>query len=985
MEEFSLSSWLAEGGSSKLRTFSLNKSYSRISWVYTCVSEIARSIAGVPLLFKRGDELIEDKADPLLVLFNRPDPPLIPSFRELLLQTFVLLGIDGILFWVFKREKGVWTTVSIRKRSQMKPVMKEGSETELLGWVEIDKYKRPKATYGYKEVLPIRYYNPYDQLGGLAPLTAARLGIEQEFNMAAWNASFFANGLRNPIGLQFKRSLQPKQKKELKKNIRDYYSGIEGGQGVFLLEGDGEFADLHLSAAKDLDFVEGKQLTREEICAVYGVPPAVVGIFRYANYANCNVQRKLLWENCLLPKMMSLGDLIQVNVLDEEFIGVDGEWDLRSIKPLQKEFKSVAVAAKMYFDMGYTRAETAYILDVPELDPPKPEGEEPEEEPPPEEDQPTRPSIFLSAEQQAQLGLDVIQIKAPSEVLEEYGHAYGQVLTAFENRWLNYLEKYFTELGSALYRKAVRKQPVMLNPMAWEEPWEGMAEILIGDTCEFAARVTIAELNTRGYLEELVRVLQGALTKAGAAHLEAIDLASYFRASELEAFQTAITQYAAKTVGVSQEIISALNRRATQELLTGMTPNELRRAVKTIVAETYRGRSLTIARTISGGAYNSARFDSFQILEVQKHKWINAGDFNVRMSHVQEASSAPVIVGESFPVTGCRYPLDPNGKAKEVINCRCTTFPVKHKAPRRVRPARVPEVQATRPVVEAGRSQVMKNFFSKLKLENKKHLVKPNTRAFSRAQTSKLESMADEFLDKDSFKAIRYSEKELDDLVTKYGKKIGFTELTGVSEKGKKELRKILLAAVDKRIIEDPNLLRSVRIKPSSALTGGQYCRGQIELGTLRMKQVALFAERVAAGRVPTPDQLEALTFLTHEFGHHLDWCNKDITKWATALFKQRVKGEELKSWWGDRDVKVFRDKWASSYQGRVYKCEHFARGVEVPSMYNEVMALLPWTSEMQKILQLPRLRAAWARKILAKLVADPDGIEEFIKLVRGV
>lgn len=665
MEDFKLGNWLAEGGNSRLRSFSLSKSYSRISWVFTCVGAIESSISGVPLLFSRHGEVIEDKSDPVLNLFSRPNPPDVPSFRSLLSQTFILLGIDGILFWVFKREKGVWTTVSIKKKWQMRPVFKSGSDSSLLGWVELDKYRQRKATYGYREVLPIRYYNPYDPLSGMAPLTAARLGIEQEFNMSAWNAAFFARGLRNPIGIKFKRTLLPKQRKDLEKNTRDYFSGIEGGQGVFILEGDGEFADLHLSSTKDLDFVDGKQLTREEICAVYGVPPAVVGIFRYANYANSGIQRTLFWENCLLPKMATLLDLVQTNVLDEEFPGVTAAWDKRGISALQKGFKAVSAAAKTYFDIGYTRSEIAYILDVPELDPPRNESDTELDIP---EEEESRLIIDISkALVPCKTDLDIITIKADEPWWFEYGSAYIQVLTSLENRWLTYLKRYFAELSKSLYKKALRRETPLLNPLVWEASWEGMAELLIGDTCELAAKLTIAELNTAGNLDLILRVIQNTLAKASA--VDAIDISKYFTSDELAAFQKAISSYASKTVGVSGEIISELNKRAAQELLTGMTPAQLRKVVGTIVEETYRSRSLTIARTISGGAYNSARFESFQILDVQKHKWINSGDGNVRMTHLQEGGSAPVIVGEPFPVTGCRYPLDPMGKAKEVINC----------------------------------------------------------------------------------------------------------------------------------------------------------------------------------------------------------------------------------------------------------------------------------------------------------------------------
>lgn len=990
MEDFKLGSWLVGGGSSKLRSFSLSKSYSRISWVYTCVRAIASSIGGVPLLFTRGDETITDPDDPVLTLFNRPNPPTIPSFRELLLRTFTLLGIEGMLYWVFERKKGVWTRIEIKRKWQMRPVFKSGSDSELLGWVEVDKYRRQKTAYGLTEVLPISYYNPDDPFGGLAPLTAARLGIEQEYSMAAWNAAFFAQGLRNPIGIEFKRALLPKQRKELEKSIRDYFSGIDGGQGVFMLEGDGKFCDLHLSAAKDLDFVEGKQLTREEICAVYGVPPAIVGIFRYASYANSNVQRKLFWENCLLPKMDALLDLIRMGILEQEFTGVGASWDKRGIVALQKEFKSLAAAAKTYFDMGYTRQETAFILDAPELDPPAPELED-EDEPDPNDGPvdilPVITDQILTNQilNPCKTNLDIITNKADDQWFRDYGIAYEQVLMSLEFRWLDYLHRYFDNLGNALYRRITRGDLAVLNPVVWAESWEGMAELLFRDTCELAAKITIAELNTSGNLDLIMHIIRN--TSAKTSVVDSIDISKFFTTDEMTAFNHAISSYASKTVGVSNDIIGALNRRATQELLGGMTPNQLRKAVSRIVDETYRGRSLTIARTLSGGAYNSARYSSFETLGVQLHKWINSGDPLVRDTHRQEAGSAPVVLGTPFPITGCRYPLDPMGKAKEVINCCCTTFPVKHKAPRRVRPVTIPREPATAPMVRLGREKVLSNFRAKLKIYE--DLIQPDKcNSISHTTMSRLEDLADSVLDGDMFKAAQYSSKEIDDIVKKYGKKIKIN-LPGMTKRGENELRKILLAGVKKDLLKSDSF-QDVRIGMDKTRKGvnGWYTRSKksVSLSEKSAIGVTKFCEALAKGNAPSAQTLASMQTVMHEFGHHLQDWTPALTNWANLFFRNRTRGEALRTWRGNKKVKVFKDKWADSYQGRWYGWEKPRQaGTEVVSMYNELASFLPWTEGMVNTLKQSSFRRAWARGVLSKILADPDGLTIMLQLVKGL
>ena len=368
MKTFSFSNWLQNAGSQGLQTFSLGQSYQRIAWCYSCINIIATTASSAPLAFYNGTiepkNKIEDLEHPVNQLFSTPKEPEIPSLRVLLSNTFTYLGISGEIFWVFKRKGG--KLVEIELKSGLKPIFARGSQSKLIGW----RYTNPEGrteTFTKEQVLPILYFNPGDLYAGLSPLTAARLSIETEFNIAGWNTAFFKSGMKNPLLLQAKGTLTKDQKTDIKKEIVNYYSGIEGGHGAVLLQGHIDVTPLTMSP-KDVDFVQGKKLNREEICAIYGVPPALVGIFEYANYSNVKEQRKIFWENTLLPKMEKISDLIQVNVLNREFPGIYCKWDTSQILGLRPEAADVAEAAKKYFEMGYNAAQVAIILNVPELD-----------------------------------------------------------------------------------------------------------------------------------------------------------------------------------------------------------------------------------------------------------------------------------------------------------------------------------------------------------------------------------------------------------------------------------------------------------------------------------------------------------------------------------------------------------------------------------------------------------------------------------------
>lgn len=285
--QYSFEDWLAEGGHAAMR-FALNKSYSRVAWVYSCINAIATAASGAPLAFYKGSvdsksNLITDVNHPVFTLFNPPKSSSIISFRELIYRTFILLGIDGIAYWVFERQNDIPVNVELKRKGQIVPIIKgDPINGVLLGYKEVKRFGEEEPTYKIKDVVPISFFNPDNPWSGLSPLTASRLSIETEYNIGGWNSAFFKNGLKVPLILQAQRALTPDQKKEIRKEVQNYYSGIDGTQGAFLASG--VEAKPTILNPKDLDFIEGKKLNREEICSVFGVPPAIVGIFEYSNY-----------------------------------------------------------------------------------------------------------------------------------------------------------------------------------------------------------------------------------------------------------------------------------------------------------------------------------------------------------------------------------------------------------------------------------------------------------------------------------------------------------------------------------------------------------------------------------------------------------------------------------------------------------------------------------------------------------------------------
>lgn len=727
-----------------LRNYNLSTAYGQIGTVYACVNVIANTISGIELGFfvdrpiaggnggqarapmSRGwhghakvKQLISQQSKTLIPLpdthglvqlFNPPNRVETPSLTELIKFTSIMLMSDGEVFWVLEKQgQREPQEVRLVRGGRIKEVLSR-DKSEIQGWIETDPQRpgdrgRPLTL---DEVVPFKLPNPYNKYRGLSPLAAARLAIEQDFNMSTWNAGFFQGGVRNPIAILIKQKLEPKQRKEMEKVVRDHYQGFVKGQGPLLLDKGASIQNLAFSA-KDIDFIEGKNLSREDLCSIYGVPPALIGVYRYANYANSDAQQQIFWKNTVIPIMVYVADTVQVNLVDIYWKGAMVDWAWETIQALKDNPRELAVAerqvaeaTKIYAELGYSATQVAYILDRPELDPathpdpsqlqiPATEAREisgrevpkiihPTFLPPPcsseEAGEAARPSLPVPSSDVEEVEPPVIVdekdwtiIKVTDRFLAEYQAAVQrQVLDPTTAEMARTLRAYLAQISNTIVRRVERGGDGYLNPGIWIGVW--------------------LDLNLKNvrtpYLEGLRRAFieVGSPEKAlnGISKQQRLPLADLLTDYQIEVAQTtieSINRLTADPIGLMVEELNAVTRT---HILAGATVAELRAALEDKVVELYQGRALAIARTTSGSAYSAARSQMFEAKGVKIHQWAASNDAHTRNTHARETGNR-VTVGERFPITNMRYPLDPTGRAEERINCRCTTFPVAVKKP----------------------------------------------------------------------------------------------------------------------------------------------------------------------------------------------------------------------------------------------------------------------------------------------------------------
>jgi HK97 family phage portal protein len=69
--------------------------------------------------------------------------------------------------------------------------------------------------------------------------------------------------------------------------------------------------------SRDLQYIEGRKLTREEVAAAYHIPPPMIGLLENATFSNITEQRKMLYTETLGPWLTMITEEIELQLIPD--------------------------------------------------------------------------------------------------------------------------------------------------------------------------------------------------------------------------------------------------------------------------------------------------------------------------------------------------------------------------------------------------------------------------------------------------------------------------------------------------------------------------------------------------------------------------------------------------------------------------------------------------------------------------------------------
>jgi len=279
--------------------------------IYRCVQTVAEYLASIPLYIRVGDE--EKPNHPLARVLARPNP----------LQSRARL-FESLVSWRLISGTGF---LEVTTRDDAKP---GGEPLELWPWpskgmsVVVPRNTRIPEAYLYQhgdqriawpvdqvslhsDLLAWASFNPDSLHLGLSSVEPCALSADQHNEASTWNLRMLQNSTVPPGVFSTEGDLTAEQLAELKEQVRANYQGAENARKALILFGGINWTQQGLTPV-DMDWINGRNVSAQDICAAFGVPTQLLGLPGTQTFANYEQARASMWEDKILPLHSDLLD-----------------------------------------------------------------------------------------------------------------------------------------------------------------------------------------------------------------------------------------------------------------------------------------------------------------------------------------------------------------------------------------------------------------------------------------------------------------------------------------------------------------------------------------------------------------------------------------------------------------------------------------------------------------------------------------------------
>ena len=337
----------------------------RSPWALRCIDIRAKSLASIPWDIWSGDSPVADN-HPYKRLLIEVNPEM--NWSDLMTATESDMSVFGWAVWV---KLGNGQLLQRRNPSTLDVIADKMGVKEFRQRDGGRPIPRSATVYFHN-------YDPEADFGGMSPLESVRAPIEVEIAANDHLKQFFINKAMP----DYIMALETNNTNEITRIAEQWKRQFRGGDNQHKTGWVGGGAKPHMVgyAPKDLALAEVREEARRQICAGFGVPPALVAAWEAANYATIREQRQSLYTEVLFPEARYMAGVINAE-LSPLFGDVEFRWDFTKVDAMQdtedartkrlvwlvdgRIIKPEVAAA----ELGYDPADVPEPLPVPDFGP----------------------------------------------------------------------------------------------------------------------------------------------------------------------------------------------------------------------------------------------------------------------------------------------------------------------------------------------------------------------------------------------------------------------------------------------------------------------------------------------------------------------------------------------------------------------------------------------------------------------------------------
>jgi len=339
--------------------------------VYACINKIADVMNDAEIIVEKKSAKGEwEKVDGHLLtgLFRRPNREQTGrDLRRLLVQSEQSVG----RFCLFVERSQAGIPVNLTALNPVRIRAEYDRAKDKILYYEYTRKDGRHVQIKPEDLLIRRRADLLDQYLGFAPLEAALKSINSDLGLTDYVDAFFENdGTPSGILKILNMTVNQTKREAMQRDWRRKYSrGGSNQKGVAVLDQNAEYQKI----GSNLDELDNESLTgrfESRICAVFGVPPnlvgAYVGLVHVTANATAKAELRNLWDNKISPELASLREWLTWFVLPEfEEIGkIQAEqirvgFDISQAAFLQEEIDNIHKRTRENFKAGLIKLNEA--------------------------------------------------------------------------------------------------------------------------------------------------------------------------------------------------------------------------------------------------------------------------------------------------------------------------------------------------------------------------------------------------------------------------------------------------------------------------------------------------------------------------------------------------------------------------------------------------------------------------------------------------